>query len=180
MPILSGSGGGSTLSGVTVTGTAAAGQVPVATSAAAGTWKYPPGFEIGYTQITGTVNVASTTEATGTTIISPGALTFDGGLVLCHFSGHMVSDTAAAGDFLVVSLFEAATQISRLCLTRSLITATNNEQPISGFFRFTPTAAAHTYTVTAFATSTTGTPGVLAGAGGTGGNSPAFVRFTKV
>jgi hypothetical protein len=39
-------------------------------------WGYPPGFEIGYDQITSPVNVASTTEASGTTVITCGALRF--------------------------------------------------------------------------------------------------------
>ena len=181
MPIISPAGGASLGSVTSVTGTAAAGQVPVASSSSASAWGYPPGFEINYTQITSPVTIASATEATGTTIISPGAITFDGTAVLCHFfAPSMHVDSSAIGDQLVVSLFEASTQIGRLTVNNSLSTTTLIRSPLTGFLRFTPTAASHTYTVTAFATSTTGTPQIIAGAGGTGVEVPAFVRFTKV
>ena len=139
-----------------------------------------PGFEIAYSQITANVNIVSTTEATGTTIISPGAITFDGTPVLAHFFGIISVDTAAVGDITAVSLFEGATQITRLGIMISVATATKQSITVSGFYRFTPTAGAHTYTVTAFSTSTTGTPQVNAGNGGAAGNAPAFIRFTKV
>jgi len=181
MSLVTGGTGSGAISGVSVTGTAASGQVPVASSSSAGAWGFPPGFEIGYTQITAPVTIASTTEATGTTIISPGALTFDGTAVICHFfAPSCTTDTGAAGDIVVVSLFEGATQIGRLCQTVALITTTTLKLPLAGFLRFTPTAASHTYTVTAFATSATGSPSITAGASGTGAFVPAFVRFTKV
>ncbi len=150
----------------------------VASAAAA---VFPPGYEIGYTEITSSVNVASTTEASGTTIISPGALVFDGAPVLCHFfTPGLAWDTATQGDLLIVSLFEGGTQISRIALANTSITSVQAYLTVSGFLRFTPSAASHTYTITAFSTSGTGTPKVLAAAKGTGIYCPAFVRFTKV
>jgi hypothetical protein len=175
-----GGGGSGAISGVTVTGTGAAGKVPVASSAAAGTWSFPPGFEINYTQITAPVNIVSTTEATGTTILSPGALTFDGTAVICEFFGNLSLPTAAASNLLVVSLFEGATQITELGTWRTEVTSPVPLAVAYCAFRFTPTAASHTYTITAFVSSTTGTPAVSGGPGGTGANPPAFVRFTKV
>ena len=175
------SGTSGALSGVTVSGTAASGQVPVASSSSGGAWAYPPGFEINYTQITAAVNIASTTEATGTTIISPGAITFDGTAVLVTFySTAVYTPTSAAGDSVTIALFEGATEIGRFA---QLITPASTAQmrwPVCAQLRFTPTAASHTYTVTASANSTTGTPKVDAGAGGTAVQSPAFVRFVKV
>lgn len=139
-----------------------------------------PGWEIGYTQITAPVNVASTTESTGTTIISPGALTFDGSPVICHFFAPYVKiDSVAAGDSVVVSLFEGATQIGRLLLATTFAAGIQFDGARTGLLRFTPSAGSHTYTVTAHATSTTGTPQVGAGVGGTGAYVAAFVRFTK-
>jgi hypothetical protein len=175
-------GGGGAISGVTVTGTGAAGKVPVASSAAAGTWAFPPGFEIGYAQITAPVAVVSTTEATGTTIVAPGALVFDGAPVLVTFFSPAVRvDTAGAGDFVIISLFEGASQITRLVLLETIVIGQATNYSTTGSFRFTPTAASHTYTVTASVSSTaSGTPQVGAGAGGTGGYPPAYVRFQKV
>jgi hypothetical protein len=140
----------------------------------------PPGFLWNYTQITAPVSITDTAEATATALISPPAITFDGGLVNVDFFGVVQFDTAAAGDFCTVTLFEGATQIARLARALSAVTAAANVETVRGTFRFTPTAAAHTYKVCAFATSVTGTPQLLAGAAGTGGNPPAFIRFTKV
>ena len=141
----------------------------------------PPGFEIGYSQRTTNIAVASTTEASGTTILSPGALTFDGGAVLVEFFAPLVQTPSnAVAAIVIVSLFEGATQVSRLAAAETENTTTAVAAVLTGKLRFTPTAASHTYTVTAFATSTTGTPTVIAGAGGTSTYPPAFVRFTKV
>lgn len=190
MPYIGPGGGGSaggTISGVSVTGTAVAGDVPVASSAVAGTWAFPPGHEFGYDQITGNVNIVSLTEATGTTIITCAAHTFDGAAVICDFfSGQVVlpAETVATTAVSVTfSLFEGATQITRLAFALYEINQTVNNQmqiPIFGSLRFTPTAASHTYTVTAICSSTNGTPVVVAGAGGTGTPPPTYVRFTKV
>ncbi len=140
----------------------------------------PPGFEIKYTQITAPVNITDTSEATATALISPGAIVFDGGPVIVEFFGLITCDTAAATDTVTITLFEGATQITRLGSVRSVVAATPNLIAEYLGFRFTPTAASHTYKLCAFATSATGTPQITAGAGGTGGNSPAFLRFTKV
>jgi len=142
------------------------------------------GGELGYTQITSSVLVTSTTEASGTTIITCGAVTFDGAPVMVEFSAPAIelpTATNATND-VVVSLFEGATQIGRLCvcLLDDLASGQNYRVPACGRLRFTPTAASHTYKVTAFASSTTGSPSVDAGAGGTGVVVPAFCRFTKV
>ncbi len=180
MPYVNQPSGSAALSGVTVTGTGASGKVPVASSSSAAAWGFPPGFEIGYSQITASVNVASTTEATGTTIISPGALTFDGTPVLAHFYAPAIENGTAAAATVTVNLFEGATQIARLVVL-GLASGTLQELvSVNGFLRFTPTAASHTYTVTAFANNTTGTPQVVAGLTGTNAYAPAFIRFTKV
>lgn len=147
-------------------------------------WEYPPGYEINYTQITSSVNVTSTTEATGTTLLSPGAITFDGTAVLVHvFAPYVLLPQATSVlDSIVISIFEGSTQIGRISHIgmQDLTTGQQVRLPCSGFYRFTPSAASHTYTITAFVNSTTGTPQFACGNGGTGNPLPAFVRFTKV
>lgn len=158
----------------------AAGQL-LGNAAGIPAWQYPPGYEIGYTQITATANITDTAEATATALISPGALTFDGGLVLLEFfCSSVICPTQAVTNTTIITLFEGATEITRLANIRSDTTATTNRVPVCAKYRFTPTAASHTYKLCAFVTSTTGTPGLDAGSGGTNGNAPAFVRFTKV
>lgn len=128
------------------------------------------GFEIGYDQITSPVSVTATTEAAGTTVISCAAHTFDGSAVFVTFFAASVSGGGACN----VSLFEASTQITELADSNP--GASGN--PITGMFRFTPTAGSHTYTVTAFRTVSNAT--IQAGSGGTAGFPPCFIRFTKV
>jgi hypothetical protein len=178
VPYINAQGATGKISGVAVTGTAASGQVPVATSGTAGAWAFPPDFRIGYDQITGTVNIASTTEATGTTIISAAAHTFDGTLVRCEFFCSLIQSGTTAASQTVVSLFEGATQITRLAFIQTPAAAVMGV-PIFASFYFTPTAASHTYTITAFSTNVTGTPAISAGAGGTATNPPAYVAFYK-
>ena len=176
----SGGGGGTVLGSVsTVTGTAAAGQVVDATSASAAAWAYPPGYEFGYDQITATVNVTGTAEAAATTIITCAAHTFDGGAVMAQFYGAIKPDSSAAGDFIAVALFESTTIISRFAIVQNNVTGAVIIVSTTGQLRFTPTAASHTYTVQAW-TSVNASASIVAGAGGTAANAPAFVRFVKV
>src|SRR2546430_5021489 len=83
-----------------------------------------PGFEISYTQITAAVTIVSTIEATGTTIVSSGAVTFDGTSVYAELFCHLQADANAAGDNLIVSLFEGATQITELLWYRPEVALT--------------------------------------------------------
>lgn len=137
------------------------------------------GFEVGYDQITAAVNIASTTEATGTTIIAGSAHTFDGAPVLAEFFSPLLRSGTTSGSQTTCCLFEGATEIGRLVVIQTP-TSGQSGGPVTGHLRFTPSAASHTYSVTAFATSLTGTPLVNAGTGGTGQVVPAFLRFTKV
>lgn len=141
------------------------------------------GSEINYTQITTTANVTDTSEATATALISPGAITFDGQPVLVQTFVTMILGTATnTTDLITVSLFEGATQITRLGVFtfQDLASSQQFQLSLTFLYRFTPTAGSHTYKVTAFTNSTTGTPRILAGSGGTAGYPPSFVRFTKV
>lgn len=136
------------------------------------------GTEIGYDQITSNVAIASTTEATGTTVIACAAHTFDGSPVLATFFTPLAATLATGGLQIVICLFEGATEIGRIANWQTPSGTSANAISLTGSLRFTPSAASHTYTVTAFMTASTGT--VTAGLGGTGVNVAAFIRFTKV
>lgn len=139
-----------------------------------------PGYEIGYDQITSPVNVVGTTESAGTTIITCAAHNFDGSPVLVTFFTPFIEQSSNAGGQVTVCLFESSTQITRLITDGTPATAVQNVVSMVGLYRFTPTNGSHTYTVTAFSPSTTGTPQIGAGAGGTAAYPPCFIRFTKV
>lgn len=179
MPLISGGSVSGVLSGVTISGTGASGKVPVATSASAGAWTFPPGYEFGYDQITSTINVTGTTQGTGTTIITCAAHTFDGSPVLVEFFG-VAQLATIASDLFAVTLNESGAAIADLVTNRVGVATTPIDfWTVTGRLRFTPSAASHSYVITAYTASTTGTP-TLGGGTGTGGSSaPCFVRFTK-
>lgn len=139
------------------------------------------GFEIGYDQITAPVNVASTNEAAPTTIIAGSSYTFDGAAVLATFFAPYIQDPSiGANPQVVLSLWEGATQVGRLVNLSFGNTTAQEAIAVVGMYRFTPSAAAHTYSIKAHASSATGPPQVGAGGGGVGAFLPAFLRFTKV
>lgn len=180
-PIISGpSAAAAKISGVTVTGTAAAGDVPVASSSSAGVWQLPPAYEFGYDQITAGVNVTGTSAATANAIITCAAHTFDGNPVILVFFSPEVACSTTAASTMGISLWESGAPIGDLGFIRTDITASQDLKPVFLSYRFTPTAASHTYTIAAYTSSTTGTPSIQAGSGGSGVNLPAFARFIKV
>lgn len=155
----------------------------VGSAASAAAAVFPPGYELNYTAITSPAAVTDTSEATATALISPGAITFDGTPVVVMFFAQVVAPTATSvTDFVAITLFEGATQITRLGTLGlgDLATGQPLQVGMTLQYRFTPTAAAHTYKICAFTNSVTGTPEFLAGNGGTGGAPPSFVRFVKV
>lgn len=133
------------------------------------------GYQIGYDQIVTGATVSSATEATGTTIITCAAHTFDGSLVRAEFFSPFTS--VAAADVLIVSLFEGSTQIGRLCAAANPAAATF-ATPLIGVLPFIPTAGLHTYAVTGKRVTNNWT--VQAGASGTGDWGPCFIRFVRV
>lgn len=159
----------------------ASGQFVGWLSSGTGQWLVPPGSEIGYDQITVGVNVTGTTQGAGTTIITCGAHTFDGAAVLLEFYSPQVALSTTTSAALGISLKESSSVITDLAFVRNGAAITNQPfMAIRSTFRFTPSAGSHSYLITAYSTSTTGTPSIGAGAGSSGANVPAFVRFVKV
>lgn len=158
-------------SGVSVTDGGAGSTVTVAASPSA-----LPGYEFGYDQITSSVTVTATAEASGTTVITCAAHTFDGSPVFAHFYTDECVVGAGANNFLCVMLFEGATEIGRL--GQKFTASAQLSSDMNGWLRFTPSAGSHTYTVTAFRGGANGT--IQAAAGGTAAYPPAFVRFVKI
>lgn len=140
---------------------------------------FPPGYEIAYDQITSGVNVASTTEGTPTAIIAGTSHTYENVPYVAEFFSPQVTDSSAAAGTVTMLLIADASSIGRIAVADSVTVSTQLVVALTGKLRFTPTAAAHTYGVSAFASSTTGTPAVGAGAGGSGVLAPAYLRITK-
>jgi hypothetical protein len=142
-------------------------------------YAYPPGFEIAYDQITSTVNIVATAEGTPTAVIAGTSHTYENVPYLFHFHAPVAVDSSAAAGTLTVLLMQDSASIGRIAILDSITVSTQIQAALTGELRFTPTAAAHTFGVSAFVSSTTGTPQVGAGAGGSGVVVPAFLRVTK-
>lgn len=132
------------------------------------------GRELGYDQITANVTVVSTTEATPTTIISCAAHTFDGTVVMVDV--FFPTCTITNGN-VVIALWEGASELTRLWFAQNgnaAVVATG----VRASYRFTPTAASHTYTIAA---SGSNSPVLFAGPGnGATAYPPAYARFSAV
>lgn len=96
---------------------------------------------------------------------------------MAEFFSPEVVVASLAGAAVTVCLFEGSTQIGRLCASLTA-GATPESVALVGRLRFSPSAASHTYTVTAFRAGANGI--IEAGAGGTGALVPSYLRFTKV
>lgn len=141
--------------------------------------QYPTGYEFGYDQVAAGATISSSTESSGTTVISCSAHTFDGGPVMAEFYCPFVHPAIASGALIIVSLFEGSTQLGRFGVVENdgSVGAGGVGAPLSGRFRFTPSVGPHTYTVTAFQSG--GSGNLNCGTGGTGNYMPMYVRFTK-
>jgi hypothetical protein len=135
-----------------------------------------PGYEWSYNQITSNVSITGNVEGSANTVITCSAVTFDGAPVVVEFFTSRFDAQATAGTSLVVLLQEGATVIGRLAVATNPASA-SWAIPLCLKYRFTPTAASHTYSITAF--TTTGSATVEAGSGGSGQQLPAYVRITK-
>lgn len=184
---------GATASGAPASGTFAvgdfvidqSGSIWVCTAAGTpGTWAHlapttsAPGAEIAYDQITANVNITGTVVGSATTVIAGSAHTYDGGPVLATFSSPAIILPAVAGGLFTAVLFEGGTPLAYMGQWQNPAAAAHWE-PFERAFRFTPSAGSHTYSIKCFVSSTTGTPAVGAGAGGSA-TAPAFLRITKV
>lgn len=140
-------------------------------------WVLPPGYEWDYVQKTTNTNITNTTEGTADTILTGNAVTFDGAPVMVEWWSPSVQTPGTAGAIILVILFEGATVIGYFNAPVG-VAGSENYGSQGGRYRFTPTAAAHTYHVKAIVTAGTGVVG--GGAGGTGAFLPTFMRITKV
>jgi hypothetical protein len=142
-------------------------------------YSYPPGYELAYVEFTSTVNVTATVEASANTIVSAGAVSYDGSTRVCieYFSGDNQAESAQ-DDYMLFLLFDGSSAIGQLALTMNQgVTGHAVRWPVFVRRFLTPSNASHTYSVRAIVN--TGTGHVNVGAGGAGTAMPGYVRITK-
>ena len=161
------------LGNVTLSGTAAASQVPTASSASAATWQYPPGYEIAYVEFATSTTVSATTSATAQAIVSAGAITFDGTACLIEYFGPFHSCAATAT--LNVDLYLDGSFVSN-GIIGILTFTTAGTAPLCIRRKVTPSAGSHTYEIRMHRGTANWTVDATAG----GGLQPGYIRITKV
>jgi hypothetical protein len=135
--------------------------------------------EVGYSQVTSDVTVTATSEATATAVVALGAITYEAVPHMIEFSAPDARpNTGAAGQNITFALFDSTTAVVGVWGRIATPAASGNLVPVRLGYRFTPTAAAHTYNVKCWVSVSSGL--VQAGAGGSATHGPAWLRITRI
>lgn len=141
-----------------------------------GTWMAKnAGEELAYNQITATVNITATSQASPNLVIEGTTRTYDGSPIIVEFNAHTVT-AAGAGAQLYFSFWDGATDLGYASGT-FCTAGTQLNMPVSVKRRITPTPGSHTYRV--FGIATVGSGSTTAGPGGVAQWNPAFIRVTR-
>jgi len=135
--------------------------------------------ELDYAQTGASVNVSATTEATANQIVAGNSISTDGSteIVVEMFSPQSRPAGTAAGAQLIHILFDGATLLGTVGVQNSPVNGQNAYEPVKMEYRYTPSNASHQYTWKGYVT--TGTGIVAAGNGGSGTNTPSFLRVIR-
>ena len=136
--------------------------------------------ELGYSQITSNVSVASASTGTGaTTVIAPVTVVCDGGPVLVEFFAANAAPSTTSGDFLAVSLMQDGAEAIRYWTYKNNNSGGATDDHLYLSRRLTPSAGSHTFGVNAFVTSAA-RPGKVNASASTSSDGPAFLRVSKI
>lgn len=146
-------------------------------SAAFETFSLPPGYEFTYTAVTSIVTVTVVAEASSVSIVSAGAVTYDGSTAVYieWFLPEVFGPSTANAD-VTLTLWEDATDLGQIAVVRSE-TTNRGVTSIHGRYKRTPTNASHNYTIKGFAGTSSG--GAGGGTGGAGALAAGYCRVVK-
>jgi hypothetical protein len=159
------------------------GKVFVCTSAGTpGTWTQVGAggvTVIDYTQFTSSVDIASTSEGSPTTIVTAGAHTFDGATLACiEFYAPGFTTNAVAGSGFFLDLYQDGTSLGRMCIIQNPSAGSGLTTPLFARRYLTPASGSRTYKIGGWSFSAAD-PVVNAGAGGTTATLPGYIRITS-
>lgn len=187
---------GATASGAPASGTFAVGDFCIDQSGAVfvctaagtpGTWKQVGAsagmVELAYAQVTADTTITATTEATANVVVTAGAVVLGGStvvLVEC-FSQQVEAPAGGLSRFTAAVLYDAvdggvAASLGSIGLIFSAIDQ-RIDVPFFGVIRLTPAAGSHVFSLRAYCNA--GDAVVHAGAGGSGAESPCFIRVVR-
>lgn len=141
-------------------------------------WSVPAGAELDYVEFTSSVSISATTEATANTVVTSSSVSYDGSTaIMLEFFSVGIRGSTSAQSLLRLWLYDGSSSIGQICLIQNDSAATQFI-PVVAKRRFTPSNAAHTYSIRGSIDTSTGSVG--AGAGGAGTSFPGYIRITKV
>jgi len=135
--------------------------------------------ELAYTEFTTNVSITHTTEGTADSVISAGALTFDGitPYVINFYSPRV--DTPPGTDVILV-LYQDGSSIGQIGWHNGFNATGGSNDSDSAMLltrRLTPSAGSHTYSIRAYIIAS-GTATIYGGPGGSGSQVPGYIRIT--
>jgi len=156
-----------------------AGKVVTSTGAGA-IAAYPPGYEFSYTERTTTYTSAATTTTGATTILSSGALSFDGSTkirVEFYCPSVTLTTSGACSSWIVMDGSASATSL----VARSIFTSAppSDGDTHYGFVEFTPAAGSHTFTAIGVVSAGSGSWFAGASFPNTGNYVPMALKVSK-
>lgn len=134
--------------------------------------------ELSYVEFTSPVTISQTLEASADTIVTAGAIVFDGTTIaLIEFFAPTARPANSTNALVRFWLYDGSSSIGQMGAL-SVVAAQNDATPVRLARRLTPSAASHTYSIRG--TVSSGSGNANAGAGGAGNFMPGFIRITKV
>lgn len=138
------------------------------------------GCTVKYVQITSNVVVTATDEATANMVVNDVQFVADGttAYLFDFFAVAVRPEISSDGSNVSLWLFEDSVSLGRIGLVQQAANAFPDAMfaPVRLARIYTPTAAEHSFTIRASVNTPTGI--VVAGAGGTNQDSPAFCHVT--
>jgi hypothetical protein len=138
-------------------------------------WAAPVSGSIDYAQITSSVNISASSDATANTVVTGSSVSYDGStqILVEFFTPYAIS--ASSGQELRVNLFDGSTDLGRI---GKLATSGAIGVAMSASRVLTPSAGSHTFSIRAHKSGGSDDT-ITAGAGGTATDVPAFMRITQ-
>jgi hypothetical protein len=136
-------------------------------------------YEVNYVEFTGNVSPTQTAEASADTVVTAGAVSFDGSTIaIVEFFSPLARAQITSDAKLNFWLYDGSSSIGKLGVINQSGSTHASAGPVYIVRRLTPSNASHTYSIRA--TVSTGTALITAGAGGSGNTMPGFIRISKL
>lgn len=131
------------------------------------------GTLVAYAEVTASVTVSGTNEATATLAVTAPSFVADGTSTY-WIDFYCPQILAANSDFIIVVIYADGAFLHRLCVWAEVTNVSGSD---FGRRRVTPSAGAHVYDIRAFRGATNGT--LSFGTGASGVLVPGFIAITK-